>query len=150
MKKFLFVIFGLVLTLAAGSVNAQRVKAINGNNTEQYAKSKVTTDSVLYYIDSVNVGTDEAGILEVKYVGYAKDTAYAITGVKKVRFNKRRGTLTLGTVIDEQAEVADAALGTATVSLVAANNKIYVRIKGKNGLNITWYTLSRRFGLTYL
>lgn len=149
MKKFLFFCLTATLMLAVTTVNAQRVRAINGNNTEQYAKSKVTTDSVLYYIDSVSVGTNEAGILEVKYIGYAKDTAYAITGVKKVRFNKRRGTLTLGSVVDEQAEVADAALGTATVTIVAANNKIYTRIKGKDGMNITWYALTRRFSLLY-
>lgn len=149
MKKFLFSLLMATLMIAVTDVSAQRVRPVNGNNTEQYAKTKTTTDSAFYYIDSISVNTNEGGIYEVKYIGYAKDTAYVITGVKKVRFNKRRGTLTLGSVIEEQTEVVDAALGTATVTIVAANNKVYTRIKGKDGLNITWYAIPRRFSLVY-
>ncbi len=148
MKKFLF-LAAILTCVCTVSLNAQRVRAINANPNESYGKTKVTTDSTLTYLDSVSIGTNEAGIVEVKVIGYAKDTAYSVTGVVKARFNKRRGTLTMGSVIEEQTIVTDAALGSATFTLVAASNKIYVRVKGKDATNITWYSIQRRFSLVY-
>ncbi len=147
MKKILFL--SLIVTMVCFTASAQRVTMVNRNGAENWGANKTTEDSAYHYIDSVALKTNEGGFIEVKVIGYAKDTAYCITGVKKVRFNKRRGTLTLGSVIDELTPVVDAALGTATFDIVAANNKVYIRVKGKDGLNITWCSILRRFTVSY-
>lgn len=147
MKK-LFTLLVLSIGLLCSAV-AQKVRPLSFNAGETLAATVATTDSTLTYIDSFVLKTNEAGVLETTVIGYASDTAYAVTGVKKVRYNKRRGTLTLGTVIDEQAVVTDAALGTSTFDIVAASNKIYVRVKGKAATNIRWYSWTRRKNLSY-
>lgn len=140
----------MMLTMfAIVDTQAQKLSLLNVNGADNIVKSVATTDSTLTYVDSISLKTNEAGIIEVAVIGYAKDTAYAVTGVKKVRFNKRRGTLTLGTVADEQAVVADAALGTSTFDIVAARDKILVRVKGKAATNITWYSILKRKSVTY-
>ena len=135
--------------LIGNIAEAQRSRFTNFNATENLGSAITTTDSSYYYIDSVSIKTNEAGVIEVSVIGYAKDTAYSVTGIKKVRFNKRRGTLTMGTVIDEQPVITDAALGTSTFDLVAASNKIYVRVKGKQSTTVNWFSITRRKSVAY-
>jgi hypothetical protein len=144
MKKFLSILLLVSITLAFGHQQASAQTFLNVNGDQRLHKTIVTTDSTLTYIDEIKVGANETGLLEVHVVGYAADTAHGLTGVKKVRYTKRGGTLTLGSVIDEQAVVTDTPLGTATFDLVAASNKIYVRVKGKAATTIRWYSVTSR------
>ncbi len=141
MKKFLIVaIFGMILSSI--STQAQTTRFTNRNFDERIAQRTVTTDSTLTYMDSVVVATNESGIIQLTMIGYAKDTAHAVTGVIQCRFNKRRGTLTLGTITQVEPITVDVPLqnggGGATFTLVSINNNIYVRVKGKAGYSITW------------
>lgn len=153
MKK-LFKISLLAFTLAIcfSSVTAQTTRFTNRNFDERTAQRLVTTDSTLTYIDSLVLGTNEAGIVQVTIIGYAKDTAYAVTGVIHARFNKRRGTLTLGTITESEPITRDAVLanttvGGATFTIVSVNNNIYVRVKGKAAYSITWTSFVKYKGI---
>jgi hypothetical protein len=142
MKKFLFFITLTLLTLAGFS----QTKFSNRNFDERLANRIVTTDSTVTYIDSIVVRTNEIGLIEVNVIGYAKDTAYGITGKLTARYNKRRGTLTLGTISAAIPIVVDATLqttgvGGATFNIIAANEKIYITVKGKANHSITWTSL---------
>ena len=145
--KAILIALGLFATLA---VSAQRNTAYSINGGGSIIKTVTTTDSTLTYIDSITtLGTNDAGVLEVSVTGMAYDTAYSVTGTVGARYNKRRGTLTLGSVINIQTPVTDAALGTATFTVVAANDKIYVRVKGKAATNIRWSSVLKRKGVKY-
>lgn len=144
MKNFLSLLLLVSITLAFGAQHTSAQTVLNVNHDNRLFKSITTTDSTLTYIDEIKVANNETGIVEVYVVGYAADTAYGLTGVKKVRYTKRGGTLTLGSVIDEQAVVTDAPLGTATFDIVAASNKIYVRVKGKADTTIRWVSIASR------
>ena len=149
MKKLLFC-FLAILTIGLNfTASAQRVTTVSRNGDEKFAYNLTTTDSAFHYVDSVIIKNNEGGIIEVTCIGYAKDTNHVVTGLLKVRFNKHRGTLTMGTIIEDMAVVTDTPLGTATWTLVAANNKIYVRVKGKDGYNITWTTIIKRKTMWY-
>jgi len=138
-KSFLL---GLILMCSIASVTAQTTRFTNRNFDERIAQRLVTTDSTLTYIDSLVLGTNEAGIVQVTVIGFAKDTAYSVTGVITARFNKRRGTCTLGTITEIEPITTDAVLANAgtgsTFTLVVVNNNLYVRVKGKAGYDITW------------
>mgnify|MGYP000025229101 CR=1 FL=1 len=149
MKKFLFIATICILCLASLQTQAQKIRFVNQNGDERFGKSKSTTDSTLTYIDSIGIEDNEGGVYEATVIGYAKDTAYSVTGSVAVRFNKRRGTLTMGSVVEKQAIVTDAALGTATFTIVASGGKIYTRVKGKAATNITWYCIPKRRSIIY-
>jgi hypothetical protein len=143
MKKFLkSFLFIFSLTLIGLAAAAQTTRFTNRNNDERVAQRTVTTDSTLTYMDSLVLATNESGIVQLTIIGYAKDTAYSVTGVIQARFNKRRGTCTLGTITEVEPITTDAVLANAgtgaTFTLVVVNNNIYVRVKGKAGYDITW------------
>lgn len=148
MKKLLFFLV-IALTGLNFMASAQRVTTVSRNGDERFAYNKVTTDATATYLDSVIIKNNEGGIVEVTVIGYAKDSANCITGIKKVRFNKKAGTLTMGTVIDDPAVVTDANLASATWTLVSANNKIYVQVTGKAGVSITWTAIIKRKSMYY-
>ncbi len=146
MKKLLFSCLILMITSCiATTASAQTTRFTNRNFDERIAQRLITTDSTLTYTDSLVLGTNESGIVTLTVIGYAKDTAYSVTGQIQCRFNKRRGTLTLGTItelepITRDAVLANTAFGGATFTLVSVNNNIYVRVKGKATYSITWTT----------
>lgn len=154
MKKLLkFLPILLMLTCITSFVSAQvTTRFTNRNFDERIAQSLTTTDSTLTYTDSLVLGTNEAGIVQLTVIGFAKDTAYSVTGVIQARFNKRRGTLTLGTITETEPITRDAvlqntALGGATFTLVVVNNNIYVRVKGKAAYSIKWTTFVKYKGI---
>lgn len=141
-KIFLFA--GIMLCLA-NIVTAQvTTRFTNRNFDERIAQRVVTTDSTLTYTDSLVLSTNEAGIVTVTVIGFAKDTAYSVSGVIQFRFNKRRGTCTLGTITAVEPITVDAVLqngsGGATFTAVVVNENIYIRVKGKAAYDITWTT----------
>jgi hypothetical protein len=150
MKKLFKISLIAIMLLSIGStLSAQTTRFTNRNFDERIAQRIVTTDSTLTYVDSLVLGTNETGIVQLTVIGYAKDTAYAVTGVIQARFNKRRGTLTLGTIteiepITRDAVLANTAVGGATFTLVSVNNNIYVRVKGKATYSITWTTFVKQ------
>jgi hypothetical protein len=123
--------------------NAQ-TKFTNRNNDERLAERIFTTTDVLTKMDSVKISDNEIGILQVTMIGYAKDSASGVTGIKQCRYNKVDGVLTMGTVTDLLTTTTDAELSGATFGLLNSNNKIYVTVTGLNGVTITWTCLVKR------
>jgi hypothetical protein len=136
MKRFSLLLIALTAFLVTSQ--AQATRFTNRNNDERVANRITTADATPVYIDSLVLRTNEAGIIQVTIIGYAKDTAYAVTGVKQARFNKRRGTLTLGTVTDLLTTTTDTDISGATFSIISSGNKIYVQVTGKAATSITW------------
>lgn len=136
MKKIILFLAVSFIGLAATAQTTTRFT--NRNFDERTAQRLVTTDATPIYTDSVVLGTNEAGIITLTAIGFAKDTAYSVTGQLQCRFNKRRGVLTLGAITAVEAVTADAVLSGATFTLVAVNNNIYVRVTGKATYSITW------------
>ena len=148
MKKILTAISLSAVLLISSVASSAQTKFSNRNNDERLANRITTTDSTLTYVDSLILQRNEAGIIQVTVLGYAYDTAYLVSGVLQARFNKRRGTLTMSTVTEVQAQTVDAPLitalpGGAKFSLIAVGNNIYVQVKGKHATNITWTCLKK-------
>lgn len=143
MKKLfsLLFLFAITMAISVGSYAQTTTKYISRNNDEHVAKVLTTTDSTLTYIDSIKLSTNETGLAEIYVIGYQKDTAYSVRGKISVPFNKRRGTLTLGTITESIPIVTDAALGTSTFTAVVVNNNLYIRVKGKAANTIRWYSI---------
>ncbi len=143
MKNLLKILsFSLAVLISVTSI--AQTKFTNRNNDERLSNRIVTTNNVFTNIDSLVISNNEIGILQVTMIGYAKDTAYGITGIKQCRYNKRNGTLTMGTVSDLLTTVVDADLDGATFELYSSNGKIYVRVKGITDIPITWTCLVKR------
>jgi hypothetical protein len=139
MKKFLaLVLIGSLISFAS---SAQTF--LNRNGDERFAHSYTTTDSAYHYIDSLVMQSTEAGIFEVSVVGLSSD-GYAVTGVLKARYINHAGTLTVGSTVNTQTPVTDTQLGTATFDITTSSNKCYIRLKGKDGKTITWYSVIKR------
>ncbi len=139
MKKFLLI---LLMGLMFFASNAQKILSVNGS--ENSGHTIKTTDSAYHYVDSVVISANEAGIIEVSVIGFSYDTAYSVTGVQTVRYNKHRDTLTMGTPTDVLAKETDTVLGSATFDLISSGNKIYVRIKGKLNYTMRWLSIVKR------
>jgi hypothetical protein len=147
MKNLLKILSLLILVITGISSNAQ-TKFMNRNNDERMSNRIVTTNNAYTNIDSVTIANNEIGILQVTMIGYAKDTAYGVTGIKQCRYNKRGGTLTMGTVTDLLTTVVDADLDGATFDLNSSNGKIYIRVKGLTDIPFTWTCLVKRKSVT--
>jgi hypothetical protein len=133
-----------ILLLSATVADAQSTTRYSSRNNDEHIAQVVTTsDSTLTYVDSFKLSTNQTGLVEFYVIGYAKDTAYSVRGMISADFNKRRGTLTLGTLTPTIPLVTDAALGSATFTVVAVNNNIYVRVKGKAATSMRWYSISK-------
>src|SRR6478672_11656060 len=100
MKKIATFLSFMLMLIASISFGQSTTKYVSRNVDERIAQVKVTTDSTLTYIDSIPLTTNQTGIVRVSVIGYAKDTAYSIRGEIVFDFNKRRGTLTIGTITE--------------------------------------------------
>lgn len=142
--KNLFKIFCFLMLMALSMPSNAQTKFTNRNNDERLAERIFTTTDVLTKMDSVTISDNEIGILQVTMIGYAKDSASGVTGIKQCRYNKVDGTLTMGTVTDLLTTTTDAELSGATFGLLNSNGKIYVTVTGLDGVTITWTCLIKR------
>lgn len=151
MKKIISILIMSFALFTVGTAQTTTTQYSSRNGQETVAKVVTTTDSTATYIDSIKLSTNQTGICEVDVIGYAKDTSYSVTGKIIFRFNKRRGTLTIGTIeelntITRDAILAHTALGGATFTAVAVNNQIYIRVKGVTDTNVPslrWYSITK-------
>lgn len=143
--KNLFKMVSLFLLIAVSISITAQTKFTNRNNDERLANRIVTTTDVVTKIDSVDItNNNEIGIIQVTMIGYAKDSASGVTGIKQCRYNKVDGVLTMGTVTDLLTTVTDAELGAATFGLLNSNGKVYVTVTGVDAVSITWTCLIKR------
>jgi len=132
----------LFMTIA---LNAQKIQ-MRTTTGELYTygsqRTLTTTDSAYHTIDSIAMASNTAGMVEVSVTGLATASGNSVTGSQIARFNKRTGSLTLGSPVDLLAIVTDGALGTATWDIaVSASNNLLVRIKGHLATSIRWRSL---------
>jgi hypothetical protein len=146
MKNFLSI--AIIFLCLCVTVSSQAQSYLNRNSDEHTAHTLVTTDSAYHYIDSLVMGSSEAGVFEVTVIGYATDTLYAVRGTLKFDYINRNGTLTLGSVVNDIPITTDAPLGTATFDVTAVDNKAYIRVKGHFGNSILWYCIVKRKSIT--
>ncbi len=151
MKKLIGTLILSIFLLVGAKAQTTTTYYSSRNGQENVAKVVTTTDSTLTYIDSIKLSTNQTGMVEVDVIGYAKDTSYSVTGKIGFRFNKRRGTLTVGTIVElipitRDAILAHTAAGGATFTAVAVNNQIYIRVKGVDDDNVPsmrWYSITK-------
>jgi hypothetical protein len=143
--KFLFSLI-IILSISVASAQSKKVdlKNLSDLSVFRYGQQAVlkTTDSANHYIDSVVLAANEAGIATVEVVGFDSTNAVAVTGSQVVRYSKVAGTLTLGSPSNILAKVTDTGLGTATFSINAVNNNIYILVKGKLTYTVKWVSLT--------
>jgi hypothetical protein len=140
MKKLIPFLIGMIF-LSVTSYAQSSTRYNSRNNDEHVAQVRTTADATPTYIDSVKLSTNETGLVELYVIGYQKDTAYSVRGKISVDFNKRRGSLSIGTITTNIPIVADAALGSSTFTMVSVNNNIYVQVTGKAATSIRWYSI---------
>lgn len=103
-----------------------------------------TTNGSAKNADTVTLGSDEAGVLRVTVVGFNKDSAAAVTGVKLYRYVKSGGTLTLSSATNDLAVSTDAKLGSSTFAVASVANNAVVQVTGTASVTIHWKILIQR------
>jgi hypothetical protein len=147
-KLFKFLPVLLALSFISTVVTAQvTTRFTNRNFDERIAQKVITTNATVTNVDSIVLGTNEAGVIELTVIGFAKDTAHSVSGKIAVRFNKRRGTCTLGTIASVLPIVADAPLTGATFTVSVVNNNLYVTVTGIASTSITWHSFLKYKGI---
>lgn len=134
MKKLLSLVLLVSMTLAGFS---QKV-FFNKNALETTVKKLTTTNGTITTAATVTLTNNEVGVLTIKVIGFSADSVAAVTGVRSYRYTKVGGTLTLGTVIETQAIVADAKVTGATFSASASSNNVLVRVTGVADVVMYW------------
>lgn len=109
-----------------------------------FSATMTTTDSAVNTIQTIEVGEDEAGVIEVQCVAFNDSLGLAVTGSKILRYVKTGGTLTLGSATNVLTSVTDAGLGTATWAVSAADDNIILTVKGKLNYTVNWRVVTRR------
>lgn len=104
----------------------------------------ITTNGSAKNADTVTLGADEAGILRVTVVGFNKDSAAAVTGVKIYRYVKSGGTLTLSSATNDLSVTTDTKLGSSTFAVAGVANNAVVQVTGTSGVTIRWKIIIHR------
>ncbi|MBK7885122.1 MAG: hypothetical protein IPJ81_16055 [Chitinophagaceae bacterium] len=141
MKKILFLAAITCLSLSSFSQ-----KLINRNITELEIKNLTTTNATATKVDSLVITPNEVGFITIKAVGFSADSVAAVTGIRTYRYTKVAGTLTLGSVIETQAPVADTKVSGATFTAVASSNNIVIKATGKADVSMKWYFITKQYG----
>lgn len=142
MKRLLFL---AVAASFACSASAQTF--INRNVGETIVKSTTTTNATPVTLQTVAIGTNESGIITIKAIGTDITTMASVTGTVSYKYTKANGTLTLGTVVVNDAIVADAGVSTSTFGAAASSNNIAVNLTGKAATNIRWRVIVKQYGI---
>lgn len=145
MKSLFKILLLAVVAFASTAAHAQNhTKRINlemfsgGSFNYGFQTTAVTTGGSAANADTIELSSNEAGVLRVTCIGYSKDSASAVTGVKVIRYNKSGGTLTLGTATNDLAVVTDTKLGSATFAVASVGNNAVVQITGAASITIYW------------
>ncbi len=141
MKKLLFAAIVICLSISAFSQ-----KLINRNITELDIKTLTTTNATATKVDSLIITPNEVGFITIKAVGFSKDSVAAVTGIRTYRYTKVGGTLTLGSVIETQAPVADSKVTGATFAAVSSGNNIVIKATGVADVTMNWYFITKQYG----
>lgn len=140
MKKIVSIL--MAVGLFCTTVSAQKLISTNGDS--RFGKKMTTTDSLYHYIDSFTVNANECGIVEFCIVGL--DTAGKNSVIKGFNFGYtvKNGTATVRSYLSTTDLFADAALTGSDADIVISGTKVKLRLRGKPGINVLWYSTLRR------
>ena len=141
MKKIFFL---AIITFLSASVFCQ--KLINKNITELTIKTLTTTNATATKVDSLVITPNEVGFITIKAVGFSADSVAAVTGIRTYRYTKVDTVLTLGSVIETQAPVADTKVSGATFTAVASDDNIVIKATGVADVTMNWYFITKQYG----
>jgi len=98
-----------------------------------------TTNATSTTVKTIVIPDASRGIIEVwmDCIG-TDDGTKGLTGIKRVRYKKTGGTLTLGTVEDEMAILPDGGLTSATFTITTSSNNIIIQVTGEAATNLKW------------
>lgn len=131
---------GQVLTATTGSAPSWAAPApsiypwdVAGVDSANTSNATNTT------VNTLTIPDASRGIIEVRMscIG-TDDGTKGLTGIKRVRYKKTGGTLTLGTVETEMAIEYDGGLTTATFTITTSSNNIIIQVTGEAATNLKW------------
>lgn len=98
-----------------------------------------TTNATSTTVKTLTIPDASRGIIQVQMdcIG-TDDGTKGLTGIKRVRYKKTGGTLTLGTIEDEMAIERDGGLTTATFTITTSSNNIIIQVTGEAATNLKW------------
>lgn len=143
-------LFSIILSIFTTTSAQNKTKQLLFQNSPSgaflygYSTTAVTTNGSAMNADTITLGSDEAGVLQVTVVGFNKDSASAVTGAKILRYVKSGGTLTLGSATADLAVAADTKLGSATFAVASVGNNAVVQVTGTSGVTVQWKIFIRR------
>lgn len=100
--------------------------------------SASTSNAVATTAHSVTVDANSRGIIEVRVEAVSSDGTKGLTGIKRVRYKKIAGTLTLGTVETEMAIEYDGGLSTANFTITTSSNNPIIQVTGEAAQDLNW------------
>jgi hypothetical protein len=110
-------------------------QAQNFRNRIEYM---TTTDSSIHTIYTIPIVANEAGIINVSFVGYAQNNAGAVTSIQVVRYINAAGTITLGTPVAILATESDASVTGSSVAFSVSGSNIIVTVKSGRPVSVRW------------
>lgn len=131
---------GQILTATTGSAPSWAAPALSIYPWNQAGvDSANTSDATNTTVKTLTIPDASRGIVEVwmDCIG-TDDGTKGLTGVKRVRYKKTGGTLTLGTIEDEMAIERDGGLTTATFTITTSSNNIIIQVTGEAATNLKW------------
>jgi len=145
MKKFIK--FTIISALALFACVTTYSQTYIQRNTSEAIKRYVTTPSnTETKVDSIQIGTNEAGIIQVKVIGLSSAGADPITGTLQYSYTKAAGTLSLGTSRIVDTVRVDSDISGATFAASASNNNIKITVTGKSAVPIRWTVITKQWG----
>lgn len=96
-----------------------------------------TSNAVATTAHTVAIDANARGIIEVRVEAISSDGAKGLVGIKRVKYRKIAGTLTLSTVEVEMSTDRDV-LTTADFTIVGSGNNIVIQVTGESAQALDW------------
>lgn len=100
--------------------------------------SASTSNAVATTAHTITLDANSRGIVEVRVEAVSSDGTKGLTGIKRVRYKKIAGTLTLGTVETEMAIERDGGLTTADFTITTSSNNVIIQVTGESAQALDW------------
>jgi hypothetical protein len=140
MKKFLLLITLSLFTVAGFSQSTFYTR----NLTEKFQKAVTTTSATATHIDSTVIAANEAGIFELRVIGYNEANSTTYIGFKRFNYKKVAGIDTIAFAALDSSVVTG--IGSANFTFTAtAGNNLQVKVVGAASTTVKWISINKQY-----
>lgn len=143
MKRFIVLLLFSAFSLATTTAFSQSTFYIR-NQTEKFQKAVTTSNAAATHIDSTSISANEAGIFEIRVIGYNEANSASYVGFKRFNYKKVAGTLTIPAAALDSSVVTGLTNANFTVFATASNN-LQIKVVGVASTTVKWVSISKQY-----